>query len=123
MIIFRVLDDVTPQRMKNLYSKNYECQPEYHRDNDKKCSCNKPNVPTIVKVTFNGPATVVKWSDGTVTKAVCHKDDKCDYQTGLALAISKKYLKLSGVKSFDKFYNKYTEDKNNHVIKNKAVKE
>lgn len=123
MIIFRVLDDVTPHIMKNVFLKDEVDKKVCRNDDDKKCSCNRPTVPTIVKVTFNGPATVVKWSDGTVTKSVCHKDDKCDYQIGLALAISKKYLKLSGVKSFDKFYNKYTEDKNNHVIKNKAVKE
>lgn len=53
-------------------------------------------VPTIEKVIFNPPATIVIWSDGlkTVVKAKQKgkKKDKFSEEFGLAMAISKRYF-------------------------------
>lgn len=65
------------------------------------CRTYASNVPTvngskIEKVIFNGPATIVLWSDGTKTVVKCQKDDMCDYEKGLAMAITKKALGNQG---------------------------
>lgn len=41
----------------------------------------------IVKVTFNDPATIVHWRDGTKTVTKAHNGDKFNPETGLALCI------------------------------------
>lgn len=46
----------------------------------------------IKKVIFNDPATIVFWKDGTKTVVKTHDGDKFDKMTGLAMALSKKYL-------------------------------
>ena len=43
----------------------------------------------IKDVKFNGPATVVFWSDGTKTVVKC-QDEEFDKEKGLAMAICKK---------------------------------
>lgn len=61
-------------------------------------SSNKPAVPKmpgIEDVIFNGPATIVKWMDGTKTvvkaqKGKNGKTEKLDPEKGLAMAICKK---------------------------------
>lgn len=45
----------------------------------------------IKDVIFNPPATIVFWNDGTKT-VVKAKDEVFDWEKGLAMAISKKYL-------------------------------
>lgn len=49
-------------------------------------------MPEITKVTFNDPATVVFWSDGSKTVVKCQKDkgDTYSEEVGLAMAIAKK---------------------------------
>ena len=54
-----------------------------------------PKMPGIEDVIFNGPATIVKWSDGTKTvvkaqKGKNGKTEKLDPEKGLAMAICKK---------------------------------
>lgn len=44
----------------------------------------------ILRVVFNGPATIVFWSDKTKTVVKCGKRDKFDPEKGLAMAIVKK---------------------------------
>ena len=66
--------------------------------------------PTIKKVIFNKPATIVYWSDDTKTVVKCGKDDEWDDEKGLAMAISKK---LIGLKEFYKQYNNTTKEKEN----------
>lgn len=66
--------------------------------------------PTIKKVIFNKPATIVYWSDGTKTVVKCGKDDEWDKEKGLAMAISKK---LIGLKEFYKQYNNTAKEKEN----------
>lgn len=53
------------------------------------------NVPTILNVIFNDPATIVFWSDGTKT-VVKAKNEPFDPEKGLAMAISKKSLGNKG---------------------------
>lgn len=66
--------------------------------------------PTIKKVIFNKPATIVYWSDGTKTVVKCGEHDEWDEEKGLAMAISKK---LIGLKEFYKQYNNTTKEKEN----------
>ena len=66
--------------------------------------------PTIKKVIFNKPATIVYWSDKTKTVVKCGKHDKWDKEKGLAMAISKK---LVGLKEFYKQYDNASEEKEN----------
>lgn len=46
----------------------------------------------IEKVIFNGPATIVFWTDGTKTMVKCSDDELFDAEKGLAMAICKKAL-------------------------------
>lgn len=48
-----------------------------------------PNHPSIKKVIFHDPATIIFWSDGTKT-VVKAKNEKFDPEKGLAMAIAKK---------------------------------
>ena len=56
----------------------------------------------IKKVIFNDPATIVFWYDGTKTVVKCQAGDKYDKMTGLAMAISKKFLGNTG-----RYYNTF----------------
>lgn len=60
--------------------------------------------PRIDKVIFNGPATIVFWSDGTKT-VVKAKNEEFDKEKGLAMAISKKFFGNKGnyFNNFKKF--------------------
>lgn len=58
----------------------------FYRDSETK------NIPEIVDVKFNGPATIVFWSDNTKTIVRCQEGDYFDPEKGLAMAIAKKYL-------------------------------
>lgn len=48
--------------------------------------------PTIKKVIFNDPATIVMWSDGTKTVVKCGENDIFDPEKGVAMACMKKLL-------------------------------
>ena len=54
------------------------------------------SAPSIKKVIFNYPATVVLWSDGSKTVVKCQDGDIYDPEKGLAMAISKKALGNKG---------------------------
>ena len=54
------------------------------------------SAPTIKKVIFNYPATIVLWSDGSKTVVKCQDGDIYDPEKGLAMAISKKALGNKG---------------------------
>ena len=64
----------------------------------------KLNKPEIKDVKFNGPATIVFWSDNTKTIVKC-EDEDFDKEKGLAMAISKKFLgsNKSGSNYYDIF--------------------
>lgn len=46
--------------------------------------------PSVEKVIFNKPATIVIWKDGTKTVVKCQNDEKFDPEKGLALCYMKK---------------------------------
>lgn len=61
----------------------------------------KPTVkyPRITNIKFNGPATIVFWSDGDKTIVKCGEGDVMDYEKGIALATMKKFLGTNKSKS------------------------
>ena len=61
---------------------------------------NKPDL-YITKVIFNGPATIVYWSDGSKTVVRCSEEDTFDGEKGLVMAMVKKALGNKGA-----YYNK-----------------
>lgn len=50
---------------------------------------------TIRDVVYDKPVTVVNWTDGSVTTAMCKKEDIYNYETGLAVCIIKRMLRQS----------------------------
>lgn len=73
-----------------------------------------PTTPaTITKVIFNGPATVVYWSDGDKTIVKQSKlETAMDKEKGLAMAIIKKAYKDAGKEGnyFKNIFGKWIED-------------
>lgn len=49
-------------------------------------------VPSIKKVIFNNPATIVLWNDGTKTVVKCQNGERFDKEKGLAMCIVKRTL-------------------------------
>ena len=62
-------------------------------------------VPSIEKVIFNNPATIVLWNDGTKTTVKCSERDEYSEEVGLAMAISKKAFGNKG--NFNEVFKKY----------------
>lgn len=58
--------------------------------------------PSIKKVIFNNPATIVFWTDGTKTIVKVGENETFDKEKGLAMAISKKALGNNG-----RYYNEF----------------
>ena len=50
------------------------------------------NVPNVEKVLFRNPATIVWFSDGTKSVAICGYDDVYDKETGMAICLCKRML-------------------------------
>lgn len=61
-------------------------------DNSKKenTMTEKYAIPSIKKVIYNPPATIVYWGDGTKTVVKCCKADIYDAEKGFAMAVIKK---------------------------------
>lgn len=53
-------------------------------------------LPDIADVIFSGPATIIKWTDGTKTVVKCSKGENFDPEKGLVMAITKKALGNKG---------------------------
>ena len=62
-------------------------------------------VPSIKKVIFNNPATIVIWNDGTKTTVKCSERDEYSEEVGLAMCISKKALGNKG--NFNEVFKKH----------------
>lgn len=59
----------------------------------RRCSYPLPRqTPSIKKIIFNAPATIVFWSDGTKTVVKCAKGETFDPEKGVAMAVWKKLL-------------------------------
>lgn len=52
----------------------------------------KSKLPSIEKIIFNDPATIVFWSDETKTVVKAQNGEEFDKEKGLAMAMSKKAL-------------------------------
>lgn len=63
--------------------------------------------PTVERVIFNDPATIVFFSDGTKSVVKCQKGEKYSKESGLSLAIAKRML---GNKEFHKTFKKFVEN-------------
>ena len=50
----------------------------------------KPDIPEPVRVLYNGPCTIVFWSDGTKTIVRCAGDQEFDTYSGFVAAFAKK---------------------------------
>lgn len=77
---------------------------------------NSTVTPSIEKVIFNEPATIIFWSDDTKTVVKCDKDDIFDPEKGLAMAIAKKSLGTNENRSnyydiFKKYLKEYEQNK------------
>ena len=70
------------------------------------------NPPTIKKVHFSGPMTVVIWEDGTKTLVKCSENDFFDCEKGLAMAIVKKMY--GNDNSFHKIFKKWIPEESDH---------
>lgn len=60
----------------------------------------------IKKVIFSGNKTIVFWTDDTKTVVTCSEDDQFNKETGIAMAVMKKYLGNNTIdyhRYFDKF--------------------
>ncbi|MBQ0089504.1 MAG: hypothetical protein KBT27_09260 [Prevotellaceae bacterium] len=76
------LDEYFPSAMlgiADLSTGNPSCRPWY-------------SYPKIKKVIFNGPATIVFWTDGDKTVVKAEPDGYCDPYTGIAMAMLKKLV-------------------------------
>ena len=62
-------------------------------------------VPSIKKVIFNNPVTIVIWNDGTKTTVKCSERDEYSEEVGLAMCISKKALGNKG--NFNEVFKKH----------------
>lgn len=66
------------------------------------------NPPTIKKVIFNDPATIVYWEDNTKTVVKTQGDETFDKEKGLAMAFIKKVLGNKG--NFNDLFRKWCAD-------------
>lgn len=71
--------------------------------------------PSIKKVIFKEPATIVFWSDNTKTVVKCNKNDIFDPEKGLAMAVAKKVLGTNASDSnyydiFKKYLKEYEKE-------------
>lgn len=53
--------------------------------------CNRM-LPGVDRVIYQGTKTIVKWTDGSTTIVDCVNGDIFDKETGLAMAIARKYF-------------------------------
>lgn len=85
-------------RVRNTHHADHLCQsflpplpPYYFPGSWLRCpSLTSACVPSIKKVVFNAPATIVFWGDGSKTVVKCQPGDTYSPETGLAMAIVKK---------------------------------
>lgn len=68
--------------------------------------------PSIEKVIFNGPCTIVLWSDKTKTVVHCGNEE-FDKEKGLAMAIAKKALGNKG--SYFDTFKKWIVDESSEI--------
>lgn len=75
--------------------------------------------PSIKKVVFNPPATIVFWTDETKTVVKCDKADTYDEYTGMLLCIAKKFFGNTG--KYNNILNQYCPEEEKKVAKQENV--
>lgn len=88
-----------PSRANGKPSMTFENWVKYTFENGRRL-VRYNGLPTIERVIFNDPATIVMWKDGTKTVVKCQNGEAFDQEKGLAMAICKK---VYGLKEFKKF--------------------
>lgn len=91
---------------KALYSRNYEDVSKLGLLFN---SCLK--FPSIKKVIFNNPATIVYWTDGSKTVVKCQDGDTYSKETGLALCLAKKAMGNKG--NYNDIFRKWIPEEKN----------
>jgi hypothetical protein len=82
----------------------------YADEDISKNTCNCRNGVSIKEVKFNGPATIVFWSDGTKTVVKCNNNCEFDPYYGIAVCCAKKLL--GNTPNFNTQINKAVENSN-----------
>ena len=54
------------------------------------------HMPNVEKILFRNPATIVWFTDGTKSVAICGHDDTYDKETGVAICLCKRMLGNKG---------------------------
>lgn len=97
-------------------------QTDYNSISTKATMNAKYGAPTIKKVIFNDPATIVIWTDNVKTVVKCGEGDIFDPEKGLAMAISKRFFGNKGnycniFKKWVPEQPKKTDDEERHIRK------
>lgn len=90
------LNTVTLRKKTEKYERRNEMPTNYSESFTATSWVYTKPIPTIKKVIFNYPATIVIWQDGSKTVVKCQDGDIYDPEKGLAMAISKKALGNKG---------------------------
>lgn len=65
-------------------------------------------MPTIKKVIFHDPATIILWRDGTETVVKCGENDTYDREKGVAMAICKRLYGNKG--NYNNIFKEWLEE-------------
>ena len=65
-------------------------------------------MPTIKKVIFHDPATIIIWRDGTKTVVKCGENDTYDREKGMAMAICKRLYGNKG--NYNNIFKEWLEE-------------
>ncbi len=57
----------------------------------------RASLPSIREVIYNGPTTVINWSDGVKTVVKCHPEDTYDAKVGFLLCVMKRAYGNTGI--------------------------
>lgn len=66
------------------------------------------SMPTIKKVIFHDPATIIIWRDGTKTVVKCGENDTYDKEKGMAMAICKRLYGNKG--NYNNIFKEWMEE-------------
>lgn len=96
------------------YHTSIQCEPSGFYANERSlfclARCNRI-LPGVDRVIYQGTKTIVKWTDGSTTIVDCVENDIFDKETGLAMAIARKYFNGSRAMFKDCVENAKTYDK------------
>lgn len=83
--------DTIYENVNSLHEQGNDVVVEYDKINDEYKSI-AHLIPKVVKTYINGDTTVVKFADGTYTKAVCKPGDSFNPETGICICLFKRVL-------------------------------